>query len=89
MRGGRWKRPSPTGPARRGLEARPRSVSPTPACLGRSGVCGERPSWSRGRAGHSHPPPGQLHAVTFTLSLAGAMCGTGTAPMGHFLTSCP
>lgn len=34
-------------------------------------------------------PPGALHPITFTISLVGATSGASTAPMGHFLTSCP
>lgn len=62
MRGGRWKRPSGMGPARRGLEARLRSVSPTAVCRGRSGVCRERMSWSRAQVVPPwHPAPHYLH----------------------------
>lgn len=41
MRGGKWNRPSPTGPARRGLDDRPRKDSNTGCRVGRgrSGVC--------------------------------------------------
>lgn len=75
------------GPAGAGGSAAQRLAHPcVPGPLG--GLRGEAEvEPGPGRA--QPPPPGQLHAVTFTLSLAGAMCGTGTAPMGHFLTSCP
>lgn len=56
MRGGRWKRPSPAGPARRGLEARLRSVSVATTCRGCSGVCKERRSWNRGAAATTLAP---------------------------------
>lgn len=92
MRGGRWKRPSPAGPPRRGLEARPRSISAATTCLGRSGVCKERQSWSQSSKRTPPTPPAisPKHTPgTFVLSLVGAAWDAITTPEGHFFTSCP